>query len=226
MVKIAEMVALQQSLNDMTNGENWESGVTKNGKKVNWQRCIYMECVETIDSFGWKHWKDVQAESDWGNMKIEVVDIWHFIMSLALQEYKQKEMGSIEDLVSSIISLPHYSLLIQEEEVGSEDEIMALVEAVMRDSLEKKLNLSKLLEDFFILVSQSGLNLDSLYKLYIGKNILNRFRQDNGYKDGSYIKIWNGEEDNVVMSRILDTSSEITAKELYKKLSVEYKRAS
>lgn len=225
MVKIAEMMALQQSLNDMTNGENWEAGITKNAKKINWQRCIYMECAETIDSFGWKHWKDIQAEADWANIKIEVVDIWHFVMSLALQEYKQKEMGSIEDLVSHIISLPHYSLLIQEEEFGREEEVMSLVEAVMFDSLEKSLNLAKLLEDFFILVSQSGLNLDSLYKLYIGKNILNSFRQDNGYKDGSYMKVWNGEEDNVVMSRILDESNDITAKELYKKLSVEYKKA-
>lgn len=225
MIKIAEMMALQQSLNDMTNGENWEAGITKNGKKINWQRCIYMECAETIDSFSWKHWKDIQAETDWENIKIEVVDIWHFVMSLALQEYKQKEIGSIEDLVSCIASLPHYTLLIQEEELGSEDEVMELVEAVMFDSLEKSLNLSKLLEDFFILVSQSGLNLDSLYKLYIGKNILNSFRQDNGYKDGSYVKVWNGEEDNVVMSRILDESNDITVKELYKKLSLEYKKA-
>lgn len=226
MIKIAEMVTLQQSLNDMTNGENWEAGITKNGKKINWQRCIYMECAETIDSFGWKHWKNIEVATDWENLKIEVVDIWHFVMSLALQEYKQKELGTIEDLVAQMIALPHFSLLIQEEEIGSEDEVMALVEAVMRDSLEKKLNLPRLLEDFFILVSQSGLNLDSLYKLYIGKNILNSFRQDHGYKDGSYIKVWSGEEDNVVMSRILDESNDITAKELYKRLSAEYKKNS
>jgi len=226
MIKMSEMLALQQSLNDMTNGENWESGITKNGKKIDWQRCIYMECAEMIDSFSWKHWKSISAPADWENLKIEVVDVWHFVMSLALQEYKKKDLGSLDDCVSYIVSLPHYSLLIQEEELGEEEEIMALVENVMRDSLDKKLNVSKLMEDFFILVSQSGLNLDSLYKLYIGKNILNSFRQDNGYKEGTYIKVWNGEEDNVVMSRILNSSNEITVKELYKKLKDEYKKVS
>ena len=35
------------------------------------------------------------------------------------------------------------------------------------------------------------------------KNVLNKFRQDNGYKEGTYRKIWNGKEDNVVLSEIL-----------------------
>ena len=69
---------------------------------------------------------------------------------------------------------------------------------------------------------QSGLNLDSLYKLYIGKNILNQFRQDHGYKEGSYIKEWNGEEDNVTMQRILDHTPQISPEELYRKLEEAY----
>jgi hypothetical protein len=64
--------------------------------------------------------------------------------------------------------------------------------------------------------------LQTLYKLYVGKNILNQFRQDNGYKDGSYIKIWAGEEDNVVMKRVLDDSSDISPSELYKELTKLY----
>ena len=57
----------------------------------------------------------------------------------------------------------------------------------------------------------------------MGKNILNVFRQNNGYKDGSYIKIWNGKEDNEVMSEILN-SNDIKPKELYDMLQVEYAR--
>jgi hypothetical protein len=68
----------------------------------------------------------------------------------------------------------------------------------------------------------SGLNLNELYKLYVGKNILNQFRQDNGYKDGSYIKVWAGEEDNVVMMRIWQENPNINPSELYKELSKNY----
>ena len=42
------------------------------------------------------------------------------------------------------------------------------------------------------------------------KNVLNFFRQDNGYKDGSYIKLWDGKEDNqhlVELTTELDTEA-------------------
>jgi hypothetical protein len=54
--------------------------------------------------------------------------------------------------------------------------------------------------------------------------MLNKFRQDNGYKEGSYIKIWDGKEDNVVMQEILNSSSDITPDELYTKLQEAYSK--
>jgi hypothetical protein len=47
------------------------------------------------------------------------------------------------------------------------------------------------------------MDLEEIYKLYMGKNILNKFRQNNGYKTGSYKKIWNGQEDNAYLTTIL-----------------------
>ena len=41
------------------------------------------------------------------------------------------------------------------------------------------------------------MSFEQLYRGYVGKNVLNFFRQDNGYKDGSYRKHWHdGREDN------------------------------
>ena len=68
----------------------------------------------------------------------------------------------------------------------------------------------------------SVLDLETLYRLYVGKNILNQFRQDNGYKDDTYIKVWNGEEDNVVMKRIWEEDSNIKPEILYKNLAKNY----
>ena len=36
------------------------------------------------------------------------------------------------------------------------------------------------------------------------KNVLNKFRQDNGYKTGEYSKVWFGKEDNVHLEEILN----------------------
>jgi dimeric dUTPase (all-alpha-NTP-PPase superfamily) len=223
MDKVLAMLQLQQQLNDATNGENWEEGVTKNGKSINWKRCIYMECAEMVDSFAWKHWKSISAEPDFENLQIEVVDVWHFVMSLALETFRKNRMGDVVVLAQQISDMDNYALLYDETEgFASEKLILIQVESVMRDSLEINLSLTKLLFDFFELVRMSNLDINTLYRLYVGKNILNQFRQDNGYKDGSYIKIWNGEEDNLVMKRIWEESGELKPEALYKALQERY----
>jgi dimeric dUTPase (all-alpha-NTP-PPase superfamily) len=218
------MFKLQQQLNDATNGENWEDGVTKNGKSIDWKRCIYMECAEMVDSFAWKHWKNISDETDWDNLKIECVDVWHFVMSLMLQEYKVNNFGSLEDILKSVESMQSYIQLQNESSTCSDNNlIMEKIELVMFDVLNKdELVLKKLLKDFFELCVMCGLDFDELYQLYVGKNILNQFRQDHGYKDGTYIKVWNGDEDNVVMQKLFKENSSITPQELYAKLKSSY----
>ncbi|MCB4754579.1 MAG: dUTP diphosphatase [Sulfurovum sp.] len=223
MNKILQMLKLQQQLNDATNGKGWESGVTKNGKPINWKRCSYLECAELIESYPWKHWKNIDAKPDYENIKIEVVDIWHFIMSQALTDYKVGGLGNIETLAKDITNLQNFEdfkvkyISIKKDYYVQIEAIELLIHALFcGESIEK------LIMQFFNISIQSGLNLDNLYKLYIGKNILNQFRQDHGYKEGSYIKIWNNEEDNVTMQRILDNEPEITPEALYEKLEETY----
>ena len=224
MDKALQMLRLQQQLNDATNGENWELGITKNGKAIDWKRCIYMECAEMIDSFAWKHWKSIHQEPDWANLQIEVVDVWHFVMSLALQEYRNLGLGSIEILAERIAQMEAYgALLTPAAGFKTPETLMEKIEEVMADVLRREgFELEKLLEDFFTLTRMSALDLTSLYRLYVGKNILNRFRQDHGYKEGSYIKEWNGVEDNAVMKRIWEEEGELTPEALYAELEGHY----
>lgn len=224
MDKILLMLQLQSQLNDATNGEDWTKGVTKNGKAINWRRCIYMECAEMVDSFSWKHWKSIHKEPDWNNHQIEVVDVWHFIMSLAIENYAHMLKGGVEDLAVMIFELDSFNKIdVEEIHFATQSEVITKVENIIRLSISKNdLELETLISEFFDLVVMSGLDLDTLYRLYVGKNILNQFRQDNGYKDGSYIKVWDGEEDNVVMKRIWEENSNIKPDDLYKELTKVY----
>ena len=77
-------------------------------------------------------------------------------------------------------------------------------------------------EIFINLCNEFGLTFDELQKLYIGKNALNEFRQLNGYKDGTYIKIWNGKEDNVIMQEILLKLEDINYDKVLKILENKY----
>lgn len=226
MNKLLCMLELQQRLNDATNGEGWENGLTKHGKKINWRRCIYMESAEMIDSFGWKHWKSIAQPTDYANLQIEIVDVWHFVMSLLLEFSYKNDAEKIEELTERMFSTPEYQKINTEAALGfgSDDALMVKIENVMRLSLipVSPEMIGALVEEFFDLVYLGALNATQLYRLYVGKNILNQFRQDHGYKEGSYIKMWDGEEDNAVMKRLWEENPDMSPDELYVGLKAAY----
>lgn len=227
MNKLLCMLELQQQLNDSTNGKGWEAGVTKDGKTINWRRCIYMESAEMVDSFGWKHWKSIAQPTDYANLQIEIVDVWHFILSLVLEsEYARQNGRTMQEMADWMVSAASYGALVESHEgrFAEDGALMDKIEAMMRHALEPEIpnDLGMIVNDFFALATMGGLNLDQLYRLYVGKNILNRFRQDHGYKEGSYIKIWNGEEDNAVMKHAWEQNPDMSPDELYDALKNAY----
>jgi dimeric dUTPase (all-alpha-NTP-PPase superfamily) len=202
---INQMLELQKQLNDATNGEIWLSGTTKEGREINWHRCIYMEAVEALDSFNWKHWKDINSKDDMDNIKVEIIDIWHFVMS--------------ELIKNNITNLKQYentqANFDREKLITSLEKLVNLASSYQ--------NIKDITQEFFNTLSFAGLTTEDLYQNYLVKNILNKFRQDNGYKNGTYQKLWNGVEDNVVAFDILTNNSNITANELYNQLAKQYK---
>jgi len=222
---IKEMFALQQKLNDETNGTGWENGYTKNDRIINWKRCIYMESAELIDSFNWKHWKDINKATDWENATIEIVDIWHFVMSLLLEEYKTHDRGSIAKLVKDVIDVHGFERFSKEpenRENANTMEVINDIESIMHITTASQIDLfDGLLKDYFAMSLKCGVNLKILYKFYIAKNVLNQFRQDNGYKEGTYKKVWGHKEDNEVMLEIMAENT-LGADELYKELDKAY----
>ena len=84
-----------------------------------------------------------------------------------------------------------------------------------------------LISQFFKTCKIAGLSFSTLQKMYIGKNCLNKFRQDNGYKEGTYKKIWIysnvSEEDNVAMMKIIERSENISFDAVYQELETVYK---
>ena len=68
------------------------------------------------------------------------------------------------------------------------------------------------------------MDIDDLYKRYVVKNQLNQFRQDHGYKNGTYIKIWGDVEDNIIAFKIMDDQPEISPEDLYQELESKYKK--
>jgi len=197
--KILSMLLLQDSMNQKVHPK-WD----KQG--FNWTRAIMVESVEALEHYGWKWWK--KQEPDIAQFHIELVDIWHFIMSKFLQN---SEITDVADYFADSFErgAPHYML---------ESDVRTNLELLIGRAAGREVYLAP----FLALMAQTNLSFDELYTMYVAKNVLNIFRQDHGYKDGTYIKMWGGREDNVVLAEFLKFNPNVTTLELRASLERVY----
>lgn len=200
--QLTTMLELQDRLNCVINPD-W--------RKANypWHRAIMVESVECLEHFGWKWWK--KQEPDLAQARIELVDIWHFALSMSLQ-------GSLstDQCVDSLTSR-----FIEADQLKSAYEghsTQAKLDGLVRHAAEGRFSATA----FRCLMRDFELTWDELYTTYIAKNVLNMFRQDHGYKAGSYRKDWMGMEDNVVLDTLMSTKPDATPELLYTKLEQVY----
>ena len=81
--KLEEIFQMQQALNKRIGVET--AGMTEEEKikwVLNYLRAMQQEIAELIDSVPWKWWAKYQ-EFDEQNAKVEVVDLFHFLISIA-----------------------------------------------------------------------------------------------------------------------------------------------
>lgn len=184
-----------------------------------WFRAIWTECAELVDQIGWKWWK--HQSQDIPQVHLELVDIFHFGLSELLQQHGTAD-AAVTQLLGAYVSYGKRS------GAGVDDSAarIALVEALATSVLTtKRFDMAKFCE----VASAVGLEEQMLYEMYVGKNVLNGFRQDHGYKAGTYIKTWEGREDNVWLVEFaagLDKDPGTFASELYGKLSKKYEEVS
>lgn len=149
-------------------------------------RAVWVECAELLDHFGWKWWK--QQHPDLGQVRLEVVDIWHFGLSMLLLE-GEVDAGTVK-LFQTRVGQPR-----------SLDAFRSDVEALAVAALaDQRFDIAA----FIDLLNGLDMDLADLTREYIGKNVLNNFRQAHGYQDGSYRKVWGGREDNVHLLEVIE----------------------
>ncbi len=195
------MLSLQDNMNTKVNA-NWQA------QGYEWYRAIWVECAELLDHYGWKWWKKQSPDTE--QVALELIDIWHFGLSILLQSGKP---------IEEIVSLIEKQLVIHTDEKDFRLDLEKFVAATLGDR-EFHVDL------FGRLMAGINMSFEQLYRGYVGKNVLNFFRQDHGYKDGSYRKHWHdGREDNehlveAVLS--LDATKPEFKDELYQALVVRY----
>lgn len=200
--QISTMLELQDSMNSKVR-DDWRE------QNFEWYRAIWIECAELLDHHGWKWWKKQQP--DVNQIALELVDIWHFGLSLLLLKDQSHEVIS-ESVIKAF-----------DEVEASGDFAINLEEFTKNTLVTKDFDIN----GFVGLVKGIGMQFDQLYIAYVGKNVLNFFRQDHGYQDGSYHKQWGGKEDNEHLVEIvgkLDTNLATFKDDLYSEMKAVYQQ--
>lgn len=180
MAKMSAMLALQAEINSRVDPD-WQA----RGRE--WYRAIWIECAELMDHYGgWKWWK--ASHRDVEQAMLEIVDIWHFGLSIRIRADRDHARAAAEIVEEWLQPQPSRGFLCD-------------VETLARHALETREFLVAMVPS---LLADIGRDFDALYRAYMGKNVLNFFRQDHGYKTGTYLKTWHDREDNAHLVEILE----------------------
>jgi dimeric dUTPase (all-alpha-NTP-PPase superfamily) len=198
--QISQMLTMQDAMNSRVS-DTWRT----NGYE--WYRAIWVECAEMLDHHGWKWWK--HQEIDVPQVQLELVDIFHFGLSLRLMSG-----DSFDNIAQTLAD----ELLLQTTESDFKKALENLASAAVTTKTFDAIALADCMR-------LMGMDLNELFRQYVGKNTLNFFRQDHGYKEGTYIKVWHGKEDNEVLASLvntLDVNADNFQQQLYKILEEQY----
>ena len=200
--QIAVMLEMQNAMNSKVHEQWFEQG-------FEWYRAIWIECAEMLEHYGWKWWKHQKPDAE--QVKMELVDIFHFGLSSRIDGETDFEVIA-EELANEML------------EQAVKDDFKQTLEAMAGQAvMYQHFDGSS----FAGCMQQMEMPFEELFKSYVGKNTLNFFRQDHGYKEGTYIKEWHCREDNEVLVEILeklDSQEEDFKHLLYKELADNYPR--
>ena len=185
----ATMLKLQDRLNSIINPQ-WISAGSR------FLRAAFVESAEALEHHGWKWWK--KQTIDLPQVQMELVDILHFYLSHTLVSARGSAADAalllMADLASpDAIALDGRTYRLAELDVPQLLELIGGLAVCGRASY-------KTLE---CAMARCELSWNDTFTQYVSKNVLNIFRQENGYKAGTYVKMWHGEEDNVVLARLI-----------------------
>jgi dimeric dUTPase (all-alpha-NTP-PPase superfamily) len=166
--QVAKLCTMQDELNSYIHPE-WKL------QKFDWNLAIIDECMEIHGHLGWKWWKEGyktgMTESNKAQIQLEVIDILHFVLSAELSE------SSSEEYVWRGINGTHQL----------QWEIEPTIWAVQQEAVSYA---TYKMETWADLARFVGLTEQMILETYTQKFVLNKFRQDHGYKTGEYVKRW------------------------------------
>ncbi len=186
------MLSLQRSMNSKVD-PNWIEA------RYPYLRAVAIEGAEAIEHHGWKWWK--KQDKDLPQLQMELIDIWHFILSEILLRSTDTGADPKHELHRALAAAETADSVHLDGQAYSLDslDLVRKLELLIAVSVARRIELAL----FAAIMTECLLDWTELFRQYVGKNVLNMFRQDKGYKEGTYEKVWRGREDNEYLVDII-----------------------
>ena len=145
--------------------------------------------IKVFSGNGFKNCVDIE------NAKLEIVDIWHFVLSIMIED-NVEITDMLESKFEALTKTGAVSITSQKTEIIKHCKNINKMAVNDKPALD-------IADALLMAAGKIGMSFGDITKLYMGKSVLNKFRQVHGYNKGTYSKIWDGQEDNEVMMDIL-----------------------
>lgn len=167
--QVEKLLAMQDQLNSYIHPE-WKK------QNFDWNFAIIDECREIKEHLGWKWWKEGYqqglTEQNRKQVQLEVIDILHFVLSIVCDTGRSPKTITV---------------WFAGENNYNPSSLDEAVQFMLEEAATKGMDIC---ECWTALAILSGLTTEQVIETYTQKFVLNKFRQDHGYKDGSYCKEW------------------------------------
>lgn len=222
----AKFLAVQNELNLKLSPEWAEKGWA-------YPDAMFTEATEAYNHLNWEWWRATGRTIDWDQVKLEWVDVGHFLFSEVIAQAEENFFDYMvkETLDSQGIIQPGGDIDVE----GLKGGIKEFIKELLKYDSQEEAGLDFVLEWFFTVMHDLGLTVEQYYTLFIGKVCLNQLRWKNGYKKGvynpsspneeHYVKTWNGVEDNVWLAEYaatLDPNADDFKEQLLAALEAKY----
>lgn len=159
-----------------------------------WNYCdaMFTEATEAYNHLNWEWWRATDRKVDWDQVKLELVDVGHFLFSEIIAKGYQNSFNKVIEECQTKLPTPP----VEHDVKRIKRHIKCLIQSVLRyDDIEdfetfaeetRKDSFETVQVYFFSVMHELGLTLEQFYTLFIGKVCLNQLRWKNGYKKGIY----------------------------------------
>jgi hypothetical protein len=197
--QLATMVQLQHEANSVMS-DNW---LLSNNSTIWYFRAGAQELSELIGHLGIKWWKNEHPTEElmvasWEQAVMELIDYIHFSISDVTRTYAEKGQFDAHE-VADVLAVQ--ADVAETKICQTRIEIIGEVETAIATILNCKT--ASWVHANHIADAMQLVGTD-LFNMYMSKNLLNKFRTSNGQREGTYMKIWDGVEDNVYLVKYLN----------------------